>query len=68
MLEYFDLAKAVLVVVGAVIYFIFPVDLFPDMVPIVGHLDDLAILLAAIPSAVKIYKKLTAEKDEKKGA
>lgn len=68
MLEYFDLAKAVLVVVGAVIYFVCPVDLFPDMVPIVGHLDDLAILLAAIPSAVKIYKKLTAEKDEKKGA
>ena len=35
------------VVVGALGYFIFPVDLIPDMLPGVGFIDDLGVLAAA---------------------
>lgn len=55
MLDTIAVFKAILVVLGALLYFLMPLDLFPDMVPYVGYLDDLVILLAAIPSAVKLY-------------
>ena len=55
MLDTIAILKAVLVVVGALIYFASSLDLIPDMVPYVGYMDDLVILLAAIPSAHKLY-------------
>lgn len=65
MLEFLDLAKAALILIGALAYFVLPVDLLPDMVPVVGRFDDLVILLSAIPSAVKLYYKLTEKKETK---
>lgn len=42
------------VVVGAVIaYFIMPVDLIPDPLPIVGEIDDVAVALFALEQIVK---------------
>jgi uncharacterized membrane protein YkvA (DUF1232 family) len=41
-------AWARIVILGALAYFICPFDLTPDIVPIVGFLDDLAILVAAL--------------------
>jgi uncharacterized membrane protein YkvA (DUF1232 family) len=32
----------------ALIYFLFPLDLAPDLVPLLGQLDDLAVLLIAL--------------------
>lgn len=46
----------------ALIYLISPVDLVTDIVPVVGLLDDLAILLAtatAIGKSLKNYKRTT---------
>jgi uncharacterized membrane protein YkvA (DUF1232 family) len=40
--------KAKGILVGALAYFILPVDLMPDMVLGLGFTDDLAVLLAAI--------------------
>jgi len=37
-----------LVVVAAVAYVVFPIDLLPDMVPVLGWLDDLGALGAAL--------------------
>jgi uncharacterized membrane protein YkvA (DUF1232 family) len=38
----------------ALLYALFPVDLAPDILPILGQLDDLAILVAAAEMFVKL--------------
>jgi uncharacterized membrane protein YkvA (DUF1232 family) len=35
-------------VVGAIIYLLMPVDVIPDVAPVVGWLDDLVFLLSAL--------------------
>lgn len=45
-------AKAV--IIGALGYFISPVDAIPDVVPMIGFADDLGVLAAAI-ATVAIY-------------
>jgi uncharacterized membrane protein YkvA (DUF1232 family) len=35
---------------GGLLYFILPVDLIPDFIPIVGYLDDLAVLTTIMNS------------------
>jgi uncharacterized membrane protein YkvA (DUF1232 family) len=47
-------AKAV--IIGALGYFICPIDAVPDMIPVVGYADDLAILTAAL-TTVNMYIK-----------
>jgi uncharacterized membrane protein YkvA (DUF1232 family) len=42
------------VVYGALGYFIFPLDAIPDATPIVGYVDDLGVLVAAVAS-VAVY-------------
>jgi uncharacterized membrane protein YkvA (DUF1232 family) len=36
------------IVVAALIYFISPIDAIPDMVPLVGYLDDLGVIMAVM--------------------
>lgn len=40
--------RAKAVCVGALLYFISPIDLIPDNIPVVGYLDDLAVLSLAL--------------------
>ena len=40
-------AKEKAVIIGALVYFILPIDLIPDAIPVAGFTDDLAALLAA---------------------
>ncbi len=40
-------AKEKAVIIGALGYFILPIDLIPDAIPVVGFTDDLAALVAA---------------------
>jgi uncharacterized membrane protein YkvA (DUF1232 family) len=61
MLETFDTLKCIVVVLGALIYFFSPLDLIPDQIPVAGLLDDAAVLLAALPCAIKLYRKLKGE-------
>lgn len=35
------------VIIGALGYFILPIDLIPDAIPVAGFTDDLAVLIAA---------------------
>jgi len=36
------------IVVGALIYFITPIDLIPDIMPLVGYMDDLGVITAVL--------------------
>jgi len=36
------------IVVGALIYFIMPIDSIPDIAPLIGYLDDLGVITAVI--------------------
>ncbi len=36
------------IVVGALIYFISPIDTIPDLVPLIGYLDDLGVITAVL--------------------
>jgi uncharacterized membrane protein YkvA (DUF1232 family) len=42
------------VIIGALGYFISPIDAIPDMTPVVGYADDLGVLAMAV-AAVAIY-------------
>jgi uncharacterized membrane protein YkvA (DUF1232 family) len=42
--------KSKAIAAGALIYFISPIDLIPDHIPVVGYLDDLAVLSLAVNS------------------
>ena len=46
--------KAILLITGAILYFIMPLDLIPDVIPGLGFTDDFGILLA-------IYQSLSSE-------
>ena len=36
------------IVIGALIYFISPIDAIPDLAPLVGYLDDLGVIMAVL--------------------
>jgi uncharacterized membrane protein YkvA (DUF1232 family) len=40
-------------IIGALGYFIFPLDAIPDAIPVVGYSDDLAVLTAAAAAVAK---------------
>lgn len=54
-----------LIVVSALLYFIAPVDTIPDLAPLVGYLDDLGVIVAAIKyigSEIKPYYRYQPSK------
>jgi len=44
-------------VVGALVYFIVPIDAIPDFTPIVGYVDDAAVVAAVIKTLGKEFLK-----------
>jgi uncharacterized membrane protein YkvA (DUF1232 family) len=49
--------KSILIVLAAIIYFLNPIDLIPDLVPVFGFTDDFSILLW-------VYGTVSAEVDK----
>ena len=49
--------SSIIKVVAGIIYFIMPLDLIPDFIPITGYIDDLTVLLW-------IYRTIKVELDE----
>jgi uncharacterized membrane protein YkvA (DUF1232 family) len=59
-------AWAKTVIVGSLGYFIFPFDAIPDVVPAVGHADDLGVLAIALSSvAIHINESIKAKARQK---
>lgn len=57
--------KTLLLILAAMIYFVNPIDLLPDMLPITGLTDDFGVLLWVYNSVnVEIDKFLTWEKSQ----
>jgi len=42
-----------MIVVGALSYLIFPVDLIPDFIPVVGLVDDASVIAAAVMKIIQ---------------
>ncbi len=49
--------KTILLIVAAIIYFVNPLDLIPDLVPLTGLTDDFAVL-------VWVYNSVSSEIDK----
>lgn len=45
--------KAKSLIVGALSYFILPIDALPDFLPLLGYTDDLSILVATVKNLIK---------------
>jgi uncharacterized membrane protein YkvA (DUF1232 family) len=44
--KYRDISwKSILIVLAAIIYFLNPIDLIPDLIPVLGFTDDFSVLL-----------------------
>ncbi|MGE5314028.1 MAG: YkvA family protein [Acidobacteriota bacterium] len=54
--------KARLIILGALGYFILPIDLVPDFIPFVGYTDDLTVLAGAIMTVASNIKEEHKEK------
>ncbi len=53
-------AKDIILPGLALLYLVSPIDIIPDWIPVIGILDDLAILTFAIPLLVKEAEKFIA--------
>ena len=66
--EYTDIPiGTIIAVVSALIYFVSPIDIIPDVVPFVGHIDDAAVIaacIALVASDLDDYKKWRDNKDK----
>jgi uncharacterized membrane protein YkvA (DUF1232 family) len=64
--EYRDVPwKSIMLILAAVIYFVNPIDLIPDMLPLTGFTDDFGVLLWVYNTVSKeIDKFLTWEKSQ----
>ena len=59
--EYTDIPiGSIIAIISALTYFVSPIDIIPDSIPVLGHIDDAAIVVACwklVESDIKDYKK-----------
>ncbi len=58
-------SKTKMVIAGALAYLVFPIDIIPDFIPIIGFLDDIFVLnfvKNAIADEIERYKEFKGEK------
>lgn len=59
--------STIIIIVSALIYVLSPIDLIPDIIPIVGYLDDIAIIAYVIQTLrVELVKYNVWKKEEEK--
>jgi len=57
---------SVIIILGALIYLVNPIDFIPDIVPVLGHIDDVFIIglvLSQVHSDLQEYKKWKEKQD-----
>ncbi len=59
--------KSKAIAIGALVYFLNPIDLIPDHIPVIGYLDDLAVLSLAVNTLSKEVNKLKLPQSENEG-
>ncbi len=63
--EYTDVpVGTIIAIISALIYFVSPIDLIPDSIPVIGYFDDAAVIAACwamVDSDVEEYKKWREE-------
>jgi uncharacterized membrane protein YkvA (DUF1232 family) len=45
--------KSIVLVIAGLIYFVSPIDFFPDVIPVIGHIDD-AMVVAFVARQIKV--------------
>lgn len=50
----------------AFLYFIVPVDLIPDFIPILGEVDDITVILVLMMIAVRAFEQSPTQKKQRK--
>ena len=67
--EYKDIpVKSIIAIISALLYWLLPADVIPDMIPGIGYIDDASVLafcLKLINDDLKDYEKWREEKEEK---
>jgi len=58
-------AWAIAAIIGAIIYVVSPIDAMPDLIPIVGWLDDAGVVAAAIGGLGTVISSYLEYKKEK---
>ncbi len=59
---------SIIAIVSALIYFVSPIDLIPDNIPVIGYIDDVAVLAfvwTMVEGDVEEYKKWQVEKGKR---
>src|SRR5690349_7432224 len=55
--------RSILAIVGGLIYFLSPVDVVPDFVPVLGFIDDIFVLNLVYKQVIKDLEKYKSWKD-----
>ncbi|MCP4622430.1 MAG: DUF1232 domain-containing protein [bacterium] len=55
---------SVILLIGGIVYTIFPIDLIPDVLGPVGWIDDIGFLLATCLNAAYSYHRVKRRSDE----
>ena len=54
---YSSFSSSIIAILGGIIYFLSPIDIIPDFIPIIGYLDDIFVLNLVIDQVRKDIDK-----------
>ena len=65
--EYTDIPlNSIIAIVSALVYFLSPVDVIPDVIPVIGYLDDAVVIATCwkfVETDIKKYEKWREDRD-----
>ena len=59
--------ETLILIAGAVLYFVIPIDVIPDFIPVAGFIDDAAVIAWVVKTCkteIDLFRALTAGDDE----